>query len=247
MHKRRSSLGALERALRAAEPGSHNLGQHLAEHGEYLAPLLGVEPSELHALAVLPDENVTPVLKELLREREGRRLARRETTNRDRSLSAASYLAETAVWRKNAAALDVRVLLADLLADTSQMHVVFQSNSFQVNLPRSKLAEVAEVLPKQYADLLAWVDGDGLHFRWKRGYGGLNLFSQVVPAREATHVLTVYIRPPAAVEERDPIAPVLKATEASGPQPAHAAARSTMSRGRGAWLGEILSELGIFA
>jgi hypothetical protein len=247
MHRRHSGLGALERALRAAEPGSHNLGQHLVEHGEYLAPLLGVEPNELQALATLPDENVTPVLKELLREREGRRLARREATNRDSSLSAANYLAETAVWRKNAAALDVRVLLGDLLADTNQMHVVFASDLFRVNMPRFKLVELAEVLPKQYADLLAWVDADGLHFWWNRGRGGLNLFSQVVPPRDAAHVLAVYIRPPAAVEERDPIAPVLKAKESSEHRLAHAAARSTMTRGRGAWLGEILRELGIFA
>jgi hypothetical protein len=231
MTRPRSGLASLERALRAPEPGSHNLGQHLAEHGEYLAPLLGVEPGDLQALVALPDEDVAPRLKELFRRREEQRASRWAAAMHECSLDAAQRLAGAATWHHGAAMLDVSVLLGGLLADPSRTHIALVSDAFRVNMPRQKLVEVGKVLLKQYTDLIAWADDSGLHFRWKRCRGGLNLFSQAIPARDSAHVLHVVIPRPA--EEK--------------PQPS-TQQRSTRglrnARRGGSWLGDILSELG---
>ena len=60
MPARREGLGALERALRLAQPGADTLGLRLAEYGDHLAPLLGVDAGEFEALVSLPDESVAP-------------------------------------------------------------------------------------------------------------------------------------------------------------------------------------------
>jgi hypothetical protein len=231
MTRPRSGLASLERALRAPEPGSHNLGQHLAEHGEYLAPLLGVEPGDLQALVVLPDEDVAPRLKELFRQREEQRSSRWAAAMQECSLDAAQRLAGAATWHHGAAMLDVSVLLGGLLADPSRTHIALVSDAFRVNMPRQKLLEVGKVLLKQYTDLIAWADNAGLHFRWKRCRGGLNFFSQEIPARDVSHVLHVFIPRPA--EEKP---------QPSTPQ--RSTRRPPSTRERGSWLGEILSELG---
>jgi hypothetical protein len=220
--------------LRAPEPGSHNLGQHLAEHGEHLAPLLGVEPGELQALIALPDEGAAPHLKEMLRRREDQRASRWAAAMQECSLAAARRLAETAVWSQGAVTLDVSVLLGGLLADASRIHISFVSDGFQVTLPREKLVEVGKALLKQHTDLLAWADGSGLHFRWKRGRGGLNLVSKEIPAREAAYVLHVTIPPPVPEERRHRAPPRIEEA-------------SRGVRGRGSWLGDILSELGFIS
>jgi hypothetical protein len=231
MTRPRSGLASLERALRAPEPGSRNLGQHLAEHGEYLAPLLGVEPGDLQALVALPDEDVAPRLKELFRRREEQRASRWAAAMQECSLDAAQRLAGAATWHQGAAMLDVNVLLGGLLADPSRTHIALVSDAFRVNMPRQKLVEVGKVLLKQYTDLIAWADNAGLHFRWNRCRGGLNLFSQEIPARDVGYVLHVVIPRPA--EEKPQLSTPQRSTR--GPRNA---------RRGGSWLGEILSQIG---
>jgi hypothetical protein len=77
---------------------------------------------------------------------------------------------------------------------------------------------LADVRPLRriHIDLVAWVDAEGFHFRWRGGRGALNWRPQVVPAGAESVVLTVPLR-----------------------------ARRT-HRSRGAWLGDVLQELGYF-
>ncbi|WP_437840053.1 hypothetical protein [Sorangium sp. So ce1153] len=231
----------MERVLRAFEPGSHNIGDYVAEHDEELAVLLGVDASELRALAGRLDEETAPRVRALLQQRAEARTLRHQAARRDAVLAAAQRLAMTAVWRESAALLDMS-LLGDLLADVTVQHISLVSRVFAVHLPRKKLVEVAEVLPRQFADLVSWVDRAGLHFRWHQGRGGLSLYSQVVPASESAHVLHVSIPAPGIRKHRPAPAsasPAHRSQDAPRPGPANAAPAAARTTG---WLAEALTE-----
>ncbi|WP_437656772.1 hypothetical protein [Sorangium sp. So ce1182] len=242
MAGRRSGLAGLERVLRAFEPGSHNIGDYVAEHDEELAILLGVDAGELRALAGQLDEEAAPRVRVLLQQRAEARTLRHQAARRDAVLAAAQRLAMTAVWRESAALLDMSLLLGDLLADVTVQHISLVSRVFAVHLPRKKLVEVAEVLPRQFADLVSWVDRAGLHFRWHQGRGGLSLYSQVVPASESAHVLHVSIPAPAVRRHQPapaPASPGHRSQDAPRPVPTNAAPAAARTTG---WLAEALTE-----
>ncbi|WP_437905295.1 hypothetical protein WME95_44560 [Sorangium sp. So ce327] len=242
MAGRRSGLAGLDRVLRALEPGSHNIGDYVAEHDEELAVLLDVGASELRALAGQPDEEAATRVRVLLQHRAEARTLRHQAACRDAVLAAAQRLAMTAVWRETTALLESNVLLGDLLADVTIQHISLVSRVFAVHLPRKKLVEVAEVLPRQFADLVSWVDRTGLHFRWRQGRGGLSLYSQVVPASESAHVLNVSIPAPAIRKHRPSPAsatPRHSSQDAPRPNPANAAPAAPRNAG---WLAEALTE-----
>ncbi|WP_437796424.1 hypothetical protein [Sorangium sp. So ce693] len=240
MAGRRSGLAGIERVLRALEPGSHNIGDYVAEHDEELAALLGVDASELRALADQPDEEAAPRVRALLQHRAEARTLRHQAARRDAVLAAAQRLSMTAVWRESSALLESNVLLGDLLADVMIQHISLVSRVFAVHLPRKKLVEVAEVLPRQFADLVSWVDRTGLHFRWRQGCGGLSLYSQVVPASESAHVLNVSIPAPVIKKHRPaPASPGRRSQDAARPSPTNAAPAAARSTG---WLADALTE-----
>ncbi|AUX37629.1 MULTISPECIES: hypothetical protein [Sorangium] len=240
MAGRRSGLAGLERVLRALEPGSHNIGDYIAEHDEELSVLLGVDTGELRGLAGKLDEEAAPRVRALLQQRAEARTLRHQAARRDAVLAAAQRLAMTAVWRESAALLDMSALLGDLLADVTIQHISLVSRVFAVHLPRKKLVEVADVLPRQFADLVSWVDRTGLHFRWRQGRGGLSLYSQVVPASESAHVLHVNIQAPAFRKHRPaPASPERRSHNAPRPNPESAAPAGPRSTG---WLADALTE-----
>jgi hypothetical protein len=224
MAKPRNSLAELERLLRVAEIGGTNLGEYLAEAGEDLAQRLGVEAQDLRALVHLPDEDLARHLRPHFERRAEHRASIRADAVQRLALAAAEQLAATAVWRDEAAVLDIRVLLGELLVDTTQKHVLLDATSFtsrfQVSVPRSMLVNVARVLGAR-PDIGAWVDEAGLHFRWNQGRGGLNFISQCVPAQDRDTLLCVIIPPPYV--ER--------------PRPRLAATR--------AWFSEVLAEMAL--
>jgi hypothetical protein len=75
---------------------------------------------------------------------------------------------------------------------------------------------LADVRPLRriHLDLVAWVDAEGFHFRWRGGRGALNWRPQVIPAGAETSVLTVLMR------------------------------ARRIRQTHGAWLGDVLQELG---
>jgi hypothetical protein len=210
---RRSSIAELEKLVRFAEVGGTNLGEYLVRSGEGLAQQLGVDAEELRAVVHLPDEALARELQSRLERRAARRAATHADAVQRLAVAAAEQLAATARWKGDAAVLDVRVLLGELLVDTTRSYFLFDATSFssrfQVALPRSRLANVARVLGGR-PDLGAWVDEDGLHLRWNEGRGGLNFLSQCVPAQEMNNILCVNIPPPHVAHR----APGLAATRA---------------------------------
>ena len=210
--------------MRLAEIGGTNISEYLASGGEELAQRLGVEPDDLRALLPLPDEVLAKQLGQHFERRAERRAAIHAEAVQRLALAAAAELAATAVWRADRAVLDVRLLLGELLVDTTQKYILLDATSFssrfQVGLRRSLLVNVAKEIGAR-PDLGAWVDEAGLHLRWNRGEGGLNFCPQCVPACEMANVLCVNIPPPFV--ER--------------PRPRLAAAR--------AWFAEVLAEVAL--
>src|SRR4051812_9618872 len=191
MTRPRSSVAELERMLRIVEPGANNLGQYLAAGGEGLAGRLGIDVEKFAALVELPDEQIAPLLEQLFEHRASERVAAHHADVREISLAAAQRLGATANWTNDVAAIDVRLLLGELLLDTSRSYITVDAlnlgGGFRVSLPRSLLVNVAKELGRR-PDLLAGIDDQGLHLRWNCGRGGLNFISQCVPASEAAHV-----------------------------------------------------------
>jgi hypothetical protein len=224
MAKPRSSVAELERLVQFAEVGGTNIGEYIASGGEELAEKLGAEAEDLRAHVHLPDEELARHLRHQLDRRAEHRASIHANAVQRLALAAAEQLAATAVWKNEAAVLDIRILLGELLVDTTQKHVLLDATSFssrfQVSVPRSALVNVAKVLGAR-PDVGAWVDEAGLHFRWNQGRGGLNFLSQCVPAQDRDKLLCVII--PAPFVER--------------PRPGLEATR--------AWFSEVLAEMAL--
>jgi hypothetical protein len=209
-------LRELALLLRIPEPGSNNIGLHVAADAEVLAPLLRTSPSHLRSLAPLRDDDLAPRLVHrvdaAVRGASERDLDRRAA----RASEGARLLGATARWTEYGAVLDVDVLLRDVIADRGKKYIAFSGGEgIGVTVRREMLGRVA-TLRRLHIDLVAFVDRDGLHFRWKGGRGGYDWKPQTVHPADAHRVLTVRLHP------------------------ARVATRSD----RGAWLGDILRELG---
>lgn len=91
-----------------------------------------------------------------------------------------------------------------------------------ITMVKKKLRATKRAL-KPFADVLCFLDSRGLHFRWHGRKGGLDFFSQPVDHRDKDRVLLVAF----PEKQRSPyVAPAY-------PSPT------------GAWLGDVLSDLGL--
>jgi hypothetical protein len=215
MNAQREPLRELRQLLRAPEPGSTNLGSHVAQHADVLAPLLRSTPTELRAGAQDVDEVIGPRLRHRLECVERDLRVDHDRRQAETSLRAAHALGATARWMDERAVLDTDVLLTDVIADRRVKFVSFvaEGDDIAVTIARWMIAEVRP-LRRVFIDLVSWVDAEGFHFRWRGGRGALNWRSQAVPASAAATVLTVPLR------------------------------ARRVHQVRGAWLGDVLQELG---
>ena len=220
----RSGIAVLQKLVAAAEPGTNNIGQYLAARASVLAPELAVPVATLEAAAYVTDEEIAPQLEALLRQRVEQSRSFRQVSAVERASTAASRIARSAVWEKSLVRIDPTLLLGDLLADTSNKYVAFSFDEHDITIDRAKLVDVSRVLTsKTYPDRSAYLDASGLHLRWKSGRGGLNLVTQIPGVLERDRVLHVVLERPAVAM---PIVPV---------------------RRGGAWLGDILGEMGLLS
>ena len=224
MASRRSGLALLAKVVAAAEPGTRNIGHYLAARAMVLAPELAVPVATLEAAAYVDDAELAPHLEAMLRQREVISRRARTNTTAERASTAATRISRSATWEKNLVRIDPALLLGDLLADTSNKYVAFSFDEHDITIDRAKLVDVSRVLTsKTYPDRSAYLDARGLHLRWKSGRGGLNLVTQIPGVLERDHVLHVVLERPAVAM---PIVPV---------------------RRGGAWLGDILGEMGLLS
>jgi len=203
--------------LRASEPGSNNLGEFLAENADRLALDLGVPPTKLEAERIVDDEELAPRIRQLLERARNHHIMEELERRRDRSLAAAERLGATARLTETGIVLDADLLLGELLADRTKKWVQFDSQvALNIIVPRHLIAAAAH-LRRLHVDLASFVDDEGLHFRWKAGRGGLRFRPREVGSCFADQMLTVPL-----VLHR------MQVPERRG----------------GAWLGQVLREMG---
>lgn len=189
----RRELRELAVLLRSPELDSNNIGLFLAAHADELAPVLRSSPESLRAAGKLTDERVVPALRKRLASVLDHHQLARATLASERSCRAASLLGQTVRWTELGAVLDVDVLLRDVIADRRNRYITFTFAGTQVAVRRETLAAVTP-LRRNVLDLVAFVNSDGVHFRWKGGRGGYNWRPQVVPPSDKGRVLEVTLR-----------------------------------------------------
>jgi hypothetical protein len=201
MAPRSDLLRQLVRLVSMADECSTSLGPFFVEHAEGLAPLLGLNPAQVLAMAHLEDRFLTSQLAPFLtaqleaRQQEGR--SRKE----DEARQAARHLGELARWERERVFLELDLLLGEVLG-TSAAYLVFAASSFEVALSRRKLMEVRSVFAHRTGVVL-FVDAKGLHLRWRDGRGQLNLLPQFLPRHE-TRVLVIPLRLPVSARSLAP-------------------------------------------
>ena len=119
----------------------------------------------------------------------------REATRLIAAQQSAETLASTVEWRGNVAHVDMISLLSSALT-RRQDALVFTCDEFTVAITQATLLDLAKIA-RVRADLTGFVDGEGLHLRWKSG--ALNLFPQREPNKRK--VIRVIVNLPARVAE----------------------------------------------
>jgi hypothetical protein len=218
----RDPVRELALLVRAPEPGSTNLGGFLADNAGGLAQELGISPTKLEAERIVDDEELAPRIRQLLERARNHYIEADLERRRQRSLEAARRLGSTARWTEVGAEvgaeLDVDLLLGEVLADRSRRWVGFvEPNGFTTVISRHLIA-AAVPLRRQHMDLAASVSALELAFAWRGGRGGYRWHPRTVDPQFADRGLIV----------------PLASRQVQVPQ-----------RGRGgAWLGQILKEMG---
>lgn len=212
---RRDPLRELQQLLRAPEEGVANIGAFLFANAEELAPLLGSTAEDLRASVDMPDEVVAPRVRARLRRRRDIDQERKSVAEHELAMRAAATLGRTVRWTELGAVLDTDLLLGDVLADREKKYIAFTGPDFTVAVERDTLARTAMV-QRLFIDVAAYVDAGGLHVRWRGGRGGYNWKPRFVAPVDRERVLTVELQAP---------------VRAAVPRP-------------GAWLGELLQEMG---
>jgi len=216
---RRDPLRELARLAHSPEPGSNNLGEYVADNATELAQVLGVDPRWLEAARATDDKEVVSRIRQLLARARDQHVQQDLERRRQRSLEAAERLGATATWTDLGAELDADLVLGELLADRTKKWVAFTTDhAVATIIPRHLLAATAP-LRRTHIDVACWVDSQGLHFRWRGGRGGYDWRSHQVHPSLAEHVLAVPLRPRTVITVPE-------------------------RRRGGAWLGQILQQLG---
>jgi hypothetical protein len=263
---RRDPVRELALLVRTPESGTSNLGEFVANHADALAQALDADPHKLALSRALEDEEFLPHITRLLEQARSRRARDDLDRRRERSIGAAVRLGQTARWTELGVELDVDLLLGDVLADRTRRWVSFEGEGLSVSIPRHLIAATASVA-RQHLDLAAYVDEHGLHFRWRAGRGRYNWRPHVPRPGLEANVLTVPLAPkvvPVVVPEprverrrRVGVATEVLPDVTAGNDvgcaepdlvPAVVPAIATVSERRkgGAWLRDIIRELGYF-
>jgi hypothetical protein len=215
---RRDPMRELSLLVRAPEPGSTNLGEFLADNASGLAQDLGVSAGKLEAERIVDDEELAPRIRHLLERTRNHYIEEDLGRRRERSLAAVQRLGATARWTEVGAELDVDVLLGEVLADRTKRWVGFVEPGGFTTVISRRLIAAAAPLRRLHIDLAASVNSVEFAFRWRGGRGGYNWFPRTVDPQFADRGLIV------------PLAP----RQVPVPQ----------RRRGGAWLGQILKEMG---
>ena len=170
----RKLIGANQDPENVAEVRSY-IEEHLVELGHDL----GVTTDAITKTLSLSDDAVlaTRMLATVKKVQASQRDHKRQGRTRA-AQAAADDLASRATWEGDRVPLDLPGLLSSVLTKRSDL-LVIATNAFTVSIYQGPLFDIRKV---KLRELTAFVDSQGLHFRWRSG--GLNLRSQVDPCAD---------------------------------------------------------------
>jgi hypothetical protein len=244
---RRDPVRELALLVRAPESGTTNLGEFVAHHADELAQALDADPHKLALARALDDEEVFPRIVQLLEQARRRRVRDDLDRRRERSIAAAIRLGQSARWTDLGAELDVDLLLGEVLADQTRKWVSFEGEGLTVTIPRHLIA-ATRLVARQHLDVGAYVDEHGLHFRWRAGRGQYNWRPHVPRPGVEARMLTVPLAPRVVAQVLPEVTPSndVISTEPDPIPTVVPAITAVPVRKGGAWLRDILRELGYF-
>jgi hypothetical protein len=199
-------LRELVRLARVPEEGAYNLGAHLAEHANELAPVLGTTAKDLESSAALTDEAIVPRLRARLQSVLARREEERLRGAEEVARVAIERLAASVRWEDGRAHMDERLLFSRDLWATRSKHAVFVGEDFETAARRDLLL-IARAALAGFLDTLAWVDRDGLHLRWRGNHGRLKFHPQVLTPSDRARALVIALPAPTRVAETQGVRP----------------------------------------
>jgi hypothetical protein len=204
----------LELLLRE-EPTHRELSAFLAKHQEALARALGISWEQLRGLQPLDHHERLVALTELAKQaRKARRDAHREQRT-NLAVAAGTMLSHLARWQDQTIELSRDIILGQSLVPPWARYVRFDPQGRRPVLVLASTLRAAGRALRKRRDVRAYLDGEALVLEWNGGRGRLRLFFSRSTPREDEHVFHTVL---------------------DTPRPAR--------RTRGAWLGDVLSDLG---
>lgn len=209
----------LEHLLQVEDPAL------LLKHVEDLSTELGITAEQLGRFRRLDGKQLASQLRCLLRQRRAEGRAARARLAERRAQMAAQVLENQAHVDDGVVLLDVGILLGDVLVHPAAKFIGFQLNNHEpVHIPKRKLRQASKAL-RPFDDVRCYFDTNGLHLRWRGGRGGLDFIGSTLSWNDRQKVFSLEFTDEQAPMER----------------PVRSPRRRVPS---GAWLNEILSDLG---
>lgn len=181
-----STTSEMLRLYSLAAHGEYNLARFFDEHPDLVAHL------DVSIDLARDDVEIALQLAPVIGRHKKRALRLRAGEQAERTATAVRQLVATSHRHGDGIELDADVLLGALLADSSKKYISFELPGARVPVLRAALAK-ARVPLRTFIDVTAYVDGQGLHLRWRGGRGGLNLRARV--EERGAEVLHVDLRP----------------------------------------------------
>jgi hypothetical protein len=219
-------LGDLSSLVRLADPDS------LVDHLGRLAGPLGLDAADVEHLSTLDGDDLAQHLRAHLGGLRRRDRATRGKQAEARAHGAAARLARTARWDGSTVYLEPSVLLGELPAHPTAKVIGFDLDGDITWVSKKKLRQARRAL-RGFDDIRVYVVHPDLRIRWRGGLGGLDLHARA--PRHGEDSLVVRLHGPAEVH-----------SEPEATQVPHRRRRPpTGSQRPGAWIGDILADLGL--
>lgn len=155
----------------------------LRSHSTEMQLALAISELELLALIAMNPVERAKHTRNLVRHAVTRQKQVRVELNQNLAVAAATMLSGLAKWHDDHVALDRRIVLGNLLVDSTKKAIRFDAEKLGgFVVLRSKLKQAKKQL--QFSDLECFIDQHGLNFRWRDGAGHLLLTSQELPRKE---------------------------------------------------------------
>lgn len=167
---------------KSAEGKQAEVRAYLVDNVQEVARVFHVSAETIiSAVESVPHDDAALACKLLETLRRTEALVRKcQRENRRRSAQAsAESLAGAVQWKGERAHVDLPSLFASALTRRDDL-LVFTCEAFTVAVYMAPLLDLARI-HRVRDDLSGWVDAQGLHLRWGRGGGGLNLRPQEDP------------------------------------------------------------------